>query len=378
MTAPAGRLLLHVFPTFAVGGAQMRFCAIANHFGPRWRHAVVALDGRQDCADRLRPEVPLTLLANPCKDRGMLGGQGRIRAMLAELRPDLLVTSNWGSMDWAIANRLGPRLPHLHSEDGFGPDEAAGQKRRRVATRRIMLRRSIVALPSATLLGIARSSWRLPEAALRHIPNGIDLRRFAPAARTQAPDMPVIGTVATLRAEKNIGRLLRAVARLRADGLACRLVVVGEGAERARLEALAAELGLASVARFAGAMADPAGAYRGFDVFALSSDTEQMPLSVLEAMASGLPVIATDVGDVRAMLGEGAAACVVPPDDAALAAGLARLLGDAALRASLGAANRAKAERDFDQERMFEAWRALYDGVGWGVTVPPAPGLRVA
>lgn len=376
MTAPPARLLLHVFPTFAVGGAQMRFCAIANRFGPRWRHAVLPLDGRRDCADRLRPEVPVMLLANPGAGRGVLRDLGRIRAMLIDLRPDLLVTSNWGSIDWAIANLLGPRLPHLHSEDGFGPDEAAGQKWRRVLARRAVLRRSIVALPSATLLGIARSAWRLPEAGLRHIPNGIDLRRFRPAATPSAPGVPVIGTVATLRAEKNIGRLLRAVARLHADGLACRLVVVGEGAERARLEALAVELGIAAITDFAGAMGDPAAAYRGFDVFALSSDTEQMPLSVLEAMASGLAVAATDVGDVRAMLATDNAACVVPPDDAALAAGLARLIGDAALRARLGAANRARAEADFDEERMFDAWRLLYDGAS--VTVPPVPGLRAA
>lgn len=359
-------LVLHVFPTFEVGGAQMRFCAIANRFGPRWRHAVIALDGRRGAADRLRAEVEVTLLDSPCRRDGTLRDLWRIRALLAELRPSVLVTSNWGSIDWAIANRLGARLAHLHAEDGFGPDEATGQKARRVLVRRAVLRASTVVLPSATLVTIARDVWRLPAARLRHIPNGIDLQRFTPAGPradlAPAGVGPVIGTVATLRAEKNIARLLRAVSLLRARGLACRLVVVGEGAERPRLEALAGELGLAGAAHFAGDHADPSDAYRGFDVFALSSDTEQMPLSVIEAMASGLPLVATDVGDVRAMLGEAGAACVVPRDDAALADGLARLLGDPALRASLGYANRARAERDFDAERMFAAWRALYDG----------------
>jgi glycosyltransferase involved in cell wall biosynthesis len=361
-------LLLHVFPTFEVGGAQMRFCAIANRFGPRWHHAVVALDGRRGAADRLGAEVPVTLLDSPCRRHGALRDLWRIRAMLSALRPSLLVTSNWGSIDWAIANRLGPRLAHLHTEDGFGPDEATGQKTRRVLARRVVLRGSTVALPSATLLAIARDTWRLPAARLRHVPNGIDLRRFAPDGPRLdlAPpgEGPVIGTVATLRAEKNIARLLRAAALLRARGLACRLVVVGEGAERPRLEALAGALGLAGVARFAGGLADPSGAYRGFEVFALSSDTEQMPLSVIEAMACARPVVATDVGDVRAMLGEAGASCVVPCDDAALADALARLLQDPALRARLGGENRARAARDFDAERMFAAWRALYDGAG--------------
>ena len=359
-------MLLHVFPTFAVGGAQMRFCAIANHFGARWRHAIVALDGRHDAAARLDAAVPFTLLDNPCRAEGALRSVVRVRAMLAAMRPRMLVTSNWGSMDWAIANHLGPGLPHLHTEDGFGPDEVSGQKWRRIATRRIVLRSATVVLPSATLFRIARDTWRLPTTRLCHIPNGIDLARFAPPdgrpESRRAAQEQVVGTVATLRAEKNIERLLRAVAALRADGLACRLVVVGEGAERQRLEALALELGLAGATEFTGGRADPSEAYRGFDVFALSSDTEQMPLSVMEAMASGLPVAATDVGDVRTMLGDAGAACVVPRDDALLAGAIARLLRDPALRARLGAANRARAEREFDQERMFAAWRVLYDG----------------
>jgi glycosyltransferase involved in cell wall biosynthesis len=98
------------------------------------------------------------------------------------------------------------------------------------------------------------------------------------------------------------------------------------------------------------------------DVFALSSDTEQMPFSVMEAMASGLPVASTDVGDVRSMLAAEGAAHIAARDAEALAAALRPLLMDASLRARLGAANRAKAERDYDQEAMFQAYAALIDG----------------
>jgi len=97
-------------------------------------------------------------------------------------------------------------------------------------------------------------------------------------------------------------------------------------------------------------------------VFALSSDTEQMPIAVIEAMAAGLPIAATDVGDVRAMLAEANGPCIVPRDDTALASSLAALLGDAALRTRIGAANRARALEAFDQERMFAAYAALLDG----------------
>jgi glycosyltransferase involved in cell wall biosynthesis len=360
-TAP---LILHIFPSFAVGGAQVRFAALANRFGPRWRHVIASLDGRVECAQRLGPHVPFTLLQRPLP-RGLdpLQAVWSVRGLLRRINPAVLVTSNWGSIEWAMANLLPPRLRHIHTEDGFGPDEAAGQKSRRILTRRVVLRWSEVALPSRVLLDAARSIWRLPEARLHHIPNGLDLCRFrpdGPAAEVRVPgEGPLIGTVAALRAEKNLGRLLRACALLRREGRSLRLLVVGDGPERSALEALAHELGLADAVLFAGHLPDPAEAYRAMDIFALSSDTEQMPFSVMEAMATGLPVASTDVGDVRVMLPGEAMALVAARDEGALAGAIRPLLDDAGLRLRLGAANRAKAERDYDEETMFQAYAAL-------------------
>jgi glycosyltransferase involved in cell wall biosynthesis len=372
-------LVVHVFPTFAVGGAQVRFAALANRFGPRWRHAIIALDGRTGCAERLRPEVPVTLLPAPYPREAPLRARlAAIHGLLRRLQPATLVTSNWGSIEWAMARLALPGLRHLHTEDGFGPDEAAGQIRRRVLTRRLVLRWSAVALPSTLLLRAARETWKLPERRLHYIPNGLDLARFRPggSAAALAPpgEGPVIGTVAALRAEKNIARLLRAAALLRTEGVTLRLLIIGDGNERPMLEALAAELGLAGVTRFTGHLPDPAASYAAMDVFALSSDTEQMPFSVMEAMASALPVAATEVGDLRAMLAPENLPNLAARDDAALAAALRPLLADASLRARLGAANRAKAERDYDEETMFQAYAALIDG-----TLPAArPGAITA
>lgn len=368
MSRQAPPLVLSVFSTFAVGGPQVRFCALANRFGPRWRHAIVALDGCSECAARLGPGVPFEVLPSPARHGDSAARNlPRIRALLRRLRPDVLATSNWGSIEWAAANLVPPRLRHLHAEDGFGPDESAGQLPRRIMARRVALRWSTVVLPSETLLRAARETWRLPADRLRHIPNGLDLQRFRPDGPAALPPVPgagpLVGTVAALRPEKNLGRLLRAAALLLREGTPLRLAIVGDGPERPRLEALAAELGIAGSVLFAGHAADPAATYRGLDVFALSSDTEQMPFSVLEAMATGLPVAATDVGDVRAMLAEENAPHLSGLEDAALAAALRPLLRDAALCASLGAANRLKAERDYDQETMFQAYAALLDGV---------------
>jgi len=372
--AGAAPLVVHVFPTFAVGGAQVRFAALANRFGPRWRHVIVSLDGRVECAERLGPAVPFIVVPAPLpRGLGLPGRIARIRGLLRRWRPAALVTSNWGSIEWAIANLVplapgGARIHHLHTEDGFGPDEAAGQKPRRIWTRRLVLRRSAVALPSTVLLRAARDLWRLPERRLHYIPNGLDIDRFQPdgaVAELAVPgEGPLIGTVAALRAEKNIARLLRACGALRRAGVAQRLVVIGDGGERAMLEALAAELGIAGQVRFAGHVPDPAAAYRAMDLFALSSDTEQMPFSVMEAMASGLAVAATDVGDVRVMVAPENLGQVVAKDAAALAGALGELLADAALRARLGAANRLKAVRDYDAETMFQAYAGLIEGRG--------------
>lgn len=351
MPAP---LLLHAFSTFAVGGPQVRFAAIANHFGDRFRHAVYAMDGDLACRERLDPRLDVTFPTIPLRKGDTLGNARLLHAALRRIRPATLVTSNWGTIEWAMANRMGT-VPHVHVEDGFGPEERAGQIARRVWTRRVFLAGRTVAVPSLTLRRIATEQWRLNPARVRYVPNGIDLTRFG----HDGGEGGLVGTVAALRAEKNLARLLRAFA-LAAAGTPARLVVAGDGPERPALEALAASLGIAAQVRFAGHVADPAPLLRTLDVFAMSSDTEQMPLSLLEAMAAGLPVASTDVGDVAAMLAPAQREYVVPVDDAALAGSLRRLLADAGLRAALGRANRARAEAEFGQEAMFAAWGELW------------------
>jgi glycosyltransferase involved in cell wall biosynthesis len=359
------RTVLSVFATFAVGGPQVRFAALANRYGPRYRHLIVAMDGNTACRERLSPSLDVNFPAVPIRKGATFANLRVFRRFLRTQRPDVLVTNNWGSIEWAMAN-LPKLVRHVHIEDGFGPEERDHQIRRRVLTRRLALRWSAVALPSQTLTRIATEIWRLAPRHVHTIPNGIDITRFpgthdATVAAAWHGTGPVIATVAALRAEKNLGRLLRAFA-VAVRTRPARLVIVGDGPERAGLEALAAALGIAQCVSFLGHSADPAASYPGFDLFALSSDTEQMPIALIEAMAAGLPVAATDVGDVRRMLTEANAPFVVARDDAALAAGLAALLDNPALRGRIGAANRAKAIAAFDQERMFTAYAALFDG----------------
>ena len=356
------RLVLTIFPSFAVGGAQARFASIANHFANRFRHGVVALNGDISCRERIDPGVRIDYPTIAFKKGDTLGNRGAFRRYLRETRPDVLVTCNFGSLDWVLANT--PKLVrHVHVEDGFGPDERVRQIPRRVWLRRVLLRGSPVILPSRTLLAIAADVWRLPRKNLLYIPNGIDLTRFGAAMpETRWPDGvgPVIGSVAALRAEKNLGRLIRAFAQV-ARAVPCHLAIIGDGPERAILQALAAGLGIADRVTFTGHVAAPQGLYRGMDIYALSSDTEQMPMTVLEAMAAALPIAGTDVGDVSGMVAEENRRFIVPLSDEALAASLRSLVDDLVLRTALGVANRAKVERDYDQQIMFDAYAALFD-----------------
>ena len=356
--------LLHVFPSFKVGGAQVRFAQIANAFGRSFRHRIFAMDGQYDCRHRLAADLDVDVVDVAAAKGRTLRNASRFRRMLRTLRPHLLVTYNWGAIEWAIANW--PALVrHVHIEDGFGPEEATRQLPRRVWTRRLVLRRSTVVLPSQTLMRLATGPWRLSPERVRYIPNGIDCAAFSGPATAPPPPWvggdPVVGTVAALRPEKNLRRLVRAVAQV-VPHVPCRLVIVGDGPERAGLEALAAELGMADRVLFTGYVPKPQACYRHFDVFALSSDTEQMPYTVIEAMASGLAVAATEVGDVPDMVARKNLPFVTPCTDDALAAALRALLENRYLRHQVGADNRDKARRDYDEGAMFAAYRALFLG----------------
>jgi glycosyltransferase involved in cell wall biosynthesis len=356
-------LLLQVFSTFDSGGAQTRFIALANHFGRALRHVVVAMDGRYGAFGQLAPDIGAVKKNVSVAKGRVLTNIRTFRGVVDELRPDILITHNWGTTEWAMAN-WPRRVRHIHMEDGFGPDEAEGQLRRRVWARRLLLNKSTVVVPSLTLQRIARDVWRLSEKRVRYIPNGIDCARFAAApdpilVRGWPETGPKIGTVAALRAEKNIKRLVRAFAQVAAE-LPCWLVIVGEGAERDPLERLVAELGLKERVLFAGHVVGTERIYGGFDIFALTSDTEQMPYTVLEAMAAGLPIATTEVGDVPHMVAPENLPYVVARNDAAVAGALRQLLGDAMVRRRVGGANQQMALATYDQSAMFAAYAALY------------------
>jgi glycosyltransferase involved in cell wall biosynthesis len=328
------------------------------------RHVIVPMDGRTSCRDRIDPAVQVRFVGPP--PRGKLFTL-RMAHWLRRQRPQLVLTYNWGAIESVAAARLAKVARIIHAEDGFGDDEIPNQKRRRVIARRLLLAGiTRVVVPSRFLFDIARNTWHLSDERVLHIDNGVDLELFAPgsgaATRAQLDiplTAPVVGTVAFLRPVKNTQLLLQSFAAHAPRDAFC--LIVGEGPDRDHLERLAAELGIAARVRFPGRVVPAIGPYRAMDLFALSSHSEQMPIALVEAMGVGLPVLATDVGDVRWMISEPNRGYVVRRDDPhGFGLALAALLRSRDIRESLGAANRTAAVAHYDQSIMIERYRQLY------------------
>ena len=365
MSAPVR--LLHLHSSFSLGGKEARAVRLMNLMGSRARHVVLsAVPDAMGARDAIDPAVAVEFPADAPPLHGK-PGPARYRELAAYMRRfDLVLSYNWGSMDGVMTHRLFAPFrdlpPLIHHEDGFNEDESVRRNWKRNAFRRLALPTAdALVVPSTLLQRIAADEWgaRRRTALIR---NGIDVTAYgagpskAIAGLERREGDVVIGTVAGLRKVKDLPRLVRAVATL-PDNV--RLAIVGEGPERAAIAAEAAACGLSDRLIMPGFMADPARWIGHFDLLALSSRSEQAPIAAIEAMAAGLPVASPDVGDVAAMVSD-ANRAFIAADEAGFREGLARLVGDAGLRARVGAANRRVAAERFDESTMVAAYENLY------------------
>lgn len=360
--------ILHLHSSFSLGGKEARAVRLMNAFGDAARHTIVSgvpdqLGARDAIAKGVRYEIaqdPPALTGRP--------SVARYEALARFMRRfDLVLTYNWGAIDGVMARRVFPKgaPPLVHHEDGFNADEARGLKIERNVYRRIALGAAhALVVPSEVLEEIARRTWKQPATRLHRIANGIDTALYAgkPELRAIPGFVPngkevVIGALAGLREVKNLPLLVRAC-----GGIAgrFRLVIVGEGPERAAIESTAAAMGIADRVVMPGFLGRPHRFVGHFDIIALSSASEQFPISVVEGMAAGLPVVSTPVGDVPRMVAAENAPFVTGGDEVLLRDALQALVSDAALRSRVGAANRAKARAEFDEGTMIARYKALY------------------
>lgn len=376
--------ILHLHSSFNPGGKELRAARLMNLFGPALEHTVVAAQaGALGARSALDSAVRVTFPDDfpPLNGRP---GPGRLLRIAQAMRGfDLVLTYNWGAMDAVMAHTLfGGALglpPLVHHEDGFNEDEAQGLRRSRNWYRRIALgRTAALVVPSLRLEQIALDVWQQPRSRVRRIGNGIDTAAYRKKPRNDAlprvvkrPGELWLGTLAGLRAVKNLPRLVRAFASLPEPW---QLVIVGEGPEREAIRAEATRLAIDHRVHLPGFVGKPAEVVGLFDLFALSSDSEQFPISVVEAMAAGLAVVSPDVGDVAAMVAaENGPFVVGGGGDQPLAEALALLAGDSALRAQVGAANQARAITDYDETTMLNAYRGIYGGALGLSRFPIAP-----
>lgn len=366
---PAPLNILHLHSSFDRGGKEARAVRLMNAFGDRATHVIAsgvpdALGARAAIAPGIRYEIaqnPPPLTGKPSVAR-----YEAIAKFMA--RFDLVLTYNWGAIDGVMARRVFAKNmpPLVHHEDGFNADEAERLSPVRNTYRRLALGAAhALVVPSHVLENIALRVWKQPPAKVHRISNGIPTalygRKPDPRALPGYKHLPghvVIGTLAGLREVKDLPMLVHAVGGLKTKA---QLVIVGEGPERQAIVDAAGNMGMEKTVFLPGFAPEPQRYMGLFDIFALSSRSEQQPIAVMEAMAAGLPVASTPVGDVARMVAAENESFIAPDRNPVhLRDQLQRLAGYPDARRHIGQANQARARELFDEARMIAGYATLY------------------
>jgi sugar transferase (PEP-CTERM/EpsH1 system associated) len=368
----------HIVFRFDTGGLENGLVNLINHMPPRaYRHAVVAItEVVPGFAARIRREgVHFVSLHKPA-GHGTEAWPRLLRA-LRQLRPAIVHTRNLAALEMQPVAWWAGVQGRVHGEHGRDVEDLDGSSRKHQWIRRAFqpfVHRTIAL--SQDLQSYLEQRVGLNPARLTQIYNGVDAQHFCPPQGARGPlegspfndaSLWVVGTVGRMQVVKDQVLLARAfVQALRADPAGTRqwrLVMVGEGPLRAEAEAIVSAARLGDRAWFAGERADVPNVMRSLSCFVLPSLAEGISNTILEAMASGLPVVATRVGGNAELVKHGATGLVVPPaDPQAMAAALRRAASEAAL-ANWGRAGRAEVERRFSLDSMVAAYQGVYDDV---------------
>ena len=348
----------------------------------RYRHAVICLDAFTDYRQRIRPgDVSFHALhKRPGKDPALYV---RLWRLLRQLRPDVVHTRNLSALEGQLVAALAGVRARVHGEHGRDVFDLHGANRKYNILRRVI--RPLVGryiAVSKDLAGWLVDTVGVEPRRVEQIYNGVDVDRFHPRAEGFRAVGPagfftgseiIIGAVGRMVAVKDHLTLVRAFIDLiggtpRLRGRA-RLVIVGEGPARAECFALLADAGAEALAWLPGERDDVPDLMRTFDVFALPSLGEGISNTILEAMATGLPVVATRVGGNPELVEEGVTGTLVPVGPhRALADALRTYVDDIALARRHGANARRCAEERFSIDAMVAGYLSVYDAV----LAPPA------
>ncbi|MFL9840718.1 glycosyltransferase [Sphingomonas sp. ST-64] len=361
--------ILHLHSSFDLGGKEARAVRLMNAFGDRAKHVIVSgVEGAYGARDAIAKGIRYEIAQNPPPLTGK-PSVARYEAIARFMaRFDLVLTYNWGAIDGVMARRVFSKNmpPVIHHEDGFGADEAFRLNPVRNMYRRLALSAAhALVVPSHRLESIATHTWKQPRARVHRISNGIDVAAYGRKPDPRAipgfkrlPGHVVVGTLAGLRTVKDLPMLVRAVGGTKTR---TQLVIVGEGPEREAIADTVANMGMENQVLMPGFLPDPHKYIGLFDIFALSSKSEQQPIAVMEAMAAGLPIASTPVGDVAQMVDpENVPAITKDWNPVHLRDRIETLAAHPDARRIVGKANQARARALFDEKTMIAAYAALY------------------
>lgn len=350
--------VLHLIGSLEPGGTERQLVEFIHRSRAPTAHSVVVFQQLGELSSAI-PSPPFVV--GPI-DRSMGGVPSvlrvatQLRRLIREHRPDI-VHAHLGSSELlaALAMPSGPQL--VASQRGRTPfleDSRLGRSLIAAARRR----ERILICNSEELARRASSAKGAPIPVVIH--NGVDLSRFTPQPFPDVP--PTVAVVARLRPEKGHDRFLRAFRQVATRLPEARAILVGDGPERQRLEALTSDLGLAKAVRFVGRVADVGPHIAAAHAVVLTSPHEGFPNALLEGMACGRPVVATAVGGVPELVTDAREGLLTALDDAAIADAIVHVLTDAEARDRMGTAARARAT-DFDWDTTVDRLEAVYEGV---------------
>ncbi len=371
--------IAHVVFGFRTGGLENGLVNLINGLPEEaYEHHVVTLSGHDPVfAGRIRNgnAVIHDLEKRPGQDpRAWL----RFHRLLRRTGVKLVHTRNYATLDFQLPALLAGVRARVHGEHGWNRPQPRQMRGRELTARRLLrgCAGRYVAL-SAEIESFLAGEVGVPAARITRICNGVDTARFHPGAgpnrRSVLPaalrERFVIGTVGRMANVKAQPDLARAVAGLVREhpGLEERLglVMVGEGPLKAEVEGLLSQAGLAGIAWLPGNREDVPGLMRAMDLFVLPSTAEGISNTILEAMASGLPVVATRVGGNPELVADGETGTLVPPSEPpAMAGAILAYLESEPLRRRHAAAARARAEREFSLDTMISRYHDLYQEIG--------------
>ena len=375
--AGQSKLICHIVYRLAVGGLENGLVNLINHLpDERYRHAIVCVTEATDFRRRIeRPDVEVCEIhKRPGKD---FAAYRRMWQVLRSLKPNIVHTRNLPALDMLLPAWLAgaPRL--VHSEHGRDLIELDGKNTKYNRLRRLsrLVVDQYVAV-SQDLTDWLRTEIGVPASRIRTIYNGVDTRRFSPEGKTHSvlpdgfapPGTIVLGTFGRIDGLKNQLGLAKAFLQMlvRNPDLrrTLRLVIVGDGDQRREIEATLAKGGVLDLCWLSGFRDDTPTLYRALDIFVLPSLREGISNTILEAMASGLPVIATRVGGNPEILPENVAGRLVPvSDEAALAAAIMDYVAYPELIRRHGESARAHVVRNFSLDAMVASYDRVYSAL---------------